>query len=137
MNLSTILATLNGTTILLLAGVALLLINIIYGAIQDSRGHVRAGWFTVLISLGACLMITIGAVQAASVISGPAFAAGAGFGAGGALSPAYFSAGLDAVAASSWGVDGCFEAGDSGADFRYCDLAGVGACADSRGYWCC
>jgi hypothetical protein len=55
----------NETTILLLGGVALLLVNIIYGFVRTARGHLKAGWFTVGLVLISCMFIGIGSVQSA------------------------------------------------------------------------
>src|SRR5689334_9393340 len=60
------LATINQTTWLLIGGIALLVVNIIYGWVRSSRGNVKAGWFTVVLALAACALIGVGAVQAAS-----------------------------------------------------------------------
>jgi hypothetical protein len=65
MNPLNALTTPNETTILLLGGVALLLINIFYGFVRTARGHLKAGWFTVGLVLVACALIGVGSVQSA------------------------------------------------------------------------
>lgn len=53
------------TPVLLIAGVALLLINIVYGIIRVARGNLRAGWFTLGLALLACVFIGVGSARSA------------------------------------------------------------------------
>jgi uncharacterized protein YgiM (DUF1202 family) len=60
------------TLIILLGGVVMLVINILYSAVRAARGNVKAGWFSVLVTLLACGVIVFGTVQGAMAISAPA-----------------------------------------------------------------
>ncbi len=71
MNPLNALTTPNETMILLLGGVALLLINILYGFARATRGQLKAGWFTVGLVLMACTLIGVGSVQSALASSTP------------------------------------------------------------------
>ncbi|MEP7290056.1 MAG: SH3 domain-containing protein [Chloroflexota bacterium] len=66
MNLLNTLATPNPTILLVVGGLALLLVNIVYGVIRVARGNLKVGWFTVGLVLVACTLITVGAVQTAT-----------------------------------------------------------------------
>ena len=66
MDLSNSLAALNQPMTLLVIGLALLIINIVYGLVRAFRGNLKAGWFTVLMALLACVFFTLGTVQSAN-----------------------------------------------------------------------
>ncbi len=70
MNIPFLPGNVNPTVLLLVAGVALILINILYGVFRAARGSVKAGWFTVLLALVACILIGVGSVQVALASSG-------------------------------------------------------------------
>jgi hypothetical protein len=69
MNMFNAQGILNPTTLLLLGGLALLLLNIGYGIFRTSRNDVNAGRVTVVVVLLACSLIIIGSVQVASANS--------------------------------------------------------------------
>lgn len=70
MNIPTLPGNVNSTVLLLIAGVALILLNIVYGVFRAARGSVKAGWFTILLALAACILIGVGSVQVALASSG-------------------------------------------------------------------
>lgn len=69
----TALSTTNQSTVLLLGGVALLVVNLLYGLIRTLRGNVKGGWFTVALALLACTLIGVGSVSKtlANPLNGP------------------------------------------------------------------
>src|SRR5579864_6621573 len=71
------------TPVLLIAGVALLLINIVYGVIRTARGNLRAGWFTIGLALIACVCIGVGSARVAMATASFASARANGSGGGG------------------------------------------------------
>src|SRR5512142_2239696 len=59
--------------LLLLVGLIILVLNLVFSAFRVSRGHLRAGIFSVAMTLLACVLLAIGLVR----ISFPARAANA------------------------------------------------------------
>src|SRR5262249_20346575 len=55
MNLQTILNSMNAT--LMLGGLALLLLGVVVSAVRLWRGYVRSGFFSVVVVLGACILV--------------------------------------------------------------------------------
>jgi len=67
MNLATLFIAPNQTMTLLFGGMFLLMLNIFYGLLRVVRGHVKAGWFTVVIAVVACVLIGVGSIQLAVI----------------------------------------------------------------------